>query len=100
MMDSQMVLNVAFGLISFLGGWLFKLIFNNIDKIENGCDENNTNLRNDYRCLNDKINQLALSIPEKYVSKDDFNQLVKAVHHRFDRLEEKIDSLSENKKDK
>lgn len=97
-MDTQMVLNVAFGLISFLGGWLFKLIFNNINKIENGCDENNAKSSADYRVLNDKINQLALSIPEKYVSKGDYDNLVKTVHHRFDRLEEKIDSLNSGKK--
>nr|ADD96427.1 hypothetical protein [uncultured organism MedDCM-OCT-S09-C426] len=54
-MDTQIVLNVAFGLISFLGGWLFKLIFNSINKIENGCDENNAKSSTDYRVLNDKL---------------------------------------------
>ena len=43
--------------------------------------------------MNDKVNDLALSLPEKYVNKGDFDNLVKVVHHRFDRLEEKLDFL-------
>jgi len=39
---------------------------------------------------------LALSLPEKYVPRSDFDNLVKVVHHRFDRLEEKIDSLNKS----
>ena len=40
-----------------------------------------------------ELNLLALSLPEKYVSKSDFDNLVKVVHHRFDRLEEKLDKM-------
>ena len=40
-----------------------------------------------------ELNLLALSLPEKYVSKSDFDNLVKVVHHRFDRLEEKISKV-------
>jgi tetrahydromethanopterin S-methyltransferase subunit G len=40
-----------------------------------------------------RINDLALSLPDKYVNKNDFENLVKVVHHRFDRIEEKLDSL-------
>ncbi len=93
-MDMQFVLNTAFGIIAFLAGWLFKILFSSINKIQENCKVNSSKSSEDYRHLNEKINTLALSIPEKYVSKDDHNQLVKAVHHRFDRLEEKIDGLN------
>ena len=36
---------------------------------------------------------ISKSLPEKYVSRGDYDNLVKVVHHRFDRLEEKLDKL-------
>ena len=57
-METQLFLNVLFGIISFLGGWLVKM-----------------------------------SMPEKYVSKDDFQSFVERMDHRFNRLEEKLDAL-------
>ena len=92
-MDNQVLLNVAFSIIGIVVGWLFKVVFSYVNKIQQECNINSEKQAEDYRKLNEKIVALALTIPEKYVSKDDFNQLVKTVHHRFDRLEEKIDEL-------
>ena len=41
----------------------------------------------------EKHTNLALSMPEKYVSKDDFQSFVERIDHRFNRLEEKLDAL-------
>ena len=49
--------------------------------------------KEDLKETRQKINDLALSLPEKYVNKGDFENLVKIVHHRFDRIEEKLDRL-------
>ena len=92
-MENQIVLNVAFSIIGVTAGWLFKVVFGYVTKIQEDCQGNSAKQAEDYRKLNEKITSLALSIPEKYVGKDDFNQFVKTVHHRFDRLEEKIDEL-------
>ena len=74
-MDNQSIINIAFSIISFGAGWALKILFSYLSK------------------LNEKITSLALTIPEKYVNKNDFENLVKVVHHRFDRIEEKIDEL-------
>ena len=92
-MDNQVILNIAFSVIGVTAGWLFKIVFGYVTKIQEDCQKNSAKQAEDYRRLNEKITSLALSIPEKYVAKDDFNQFVKTVHHRFDRLEEKIDEL-------
>jgi len=92
-MDNQIILNIAFSVIGVVVGWLFKVVFGYVNKIQQDCAHSSEKQANDYRKLNEKITALALTIPEKYVMKDDFNQLVKTVHHRFDRLEEKIDEL-------
>jgi hypothetical protein len=92
-MENQSLINIAFSIISFGAGWALKILFSYLSKIKDDCSMNSRRQSDDYRKLNEKITDLALSVPEKYVSKNDFNQLVKTVHHRFDRLEEKIDEL-------
>ena len=44
--------------------------------------------------LREKHNDLALSLPKEYVSKDDFKMFSDRMNDRFDRLEEKIDNIS------
>jgi predicted nucleic acid-binding Zn-ribbon protein len=43
--------------------------------------------------IREKHTDLALSLPEKYVSKEDFKMFSERMNDRFDRLEEKIDNL-------
>ena len=89
--ENQLIVNVAFSALGIMAGWLFKLVFNHVTRIQEDCKKSSERQAEDYRKLNEKITSVALGIPEKYVSKDDFNQLVKIINHRFDRLEEKID---------
>ena len=43
--------------------------------------------------LKEKYTNLALSLPDKYVSKDYFKMFSERMNDRFDRIEEKIDNL-------
>ncbi len=92
-MDNQSIINIAFSIISFGAGWALKILFSYLTKIKEDCSASADRQAEDYRKLNEKITSLALTIPEKYVNKNDFENLVKVVHHRFDRIEEKIDEL-------
>ena len=91
--DLQTFMNIAIGLVSFFGGWILKVIWEktqiNAEHIEELRDHHEVDLKEE----RSRLNALALSLPEKYVSKGDFDNLVKTVHHRFDRLEEKLDSF-------
>ncbi len=93
----QVLINLSFGLISFFVGWILKVIFGLMSKMQEDYKDLNSKTQSDYDKISDNYTKLALSLPDKYVSKHDFDQLVKAVHHRFDKLEEKIDSLKESK---
>ena len=33
-MDTQLLINVAFGLVSFLGGWLIKMVLGHINELK------------------------------------------------------------------
>ena len=93
----QVILNLAFGLVSFFTGWMLKVIFGLIVKVREENEHSVTKVQDDYRRLAEQVTNLAISLPQNYVSKEDHNNLIKSVHHRFDRLEEKIDALREHK---
>ena len=92
-MDYQLLINIGFGVLSMIAGWLFKVLYDQMRLIEKEVNELEDSQEEDHREVVEKINQLALTLPEKYVNKNDFENLVKVVHHRFDRLEEKLDNL-------
>ena len=92
-MDYQLIFNIALTIVGTLAGWLFKVAYDHIKNLEEEVNDLEDKHENDHRLMNDKVNDLALSLPEKYVNKGDFDNLVKVVPPRFDRLEEKLDFL-------
>ena len=93
-MDYQLLANICFGVLCSIAGWMFKVMYDQLRSVEAEVNALEDSHEDDHRHVVDKINNLALSLPEKYVSKGDFDNLVKVVHHRFDRLEQKIDNLN------
>ncbi len=92
-MDYQVIFNIRITVIGTLAGWFFKVAYDHIKDLQEELNDLEDKHDDDHRLMTDKLNDLALSLPEKYVNKSDFDNLVKVVHHRFDRLEEKLDSL-------
>tara|TARA_Y100000593_G_C4053326_1_gene210783 strand:+ start:60 stop:344 length:285 start_codon:yes stop_codon:yes gene_type:complete len=92
-MDTQLLINIAFGIISFLGGWLMKMLMAQLSEIKNKQEKLMIKHIDDMEDVLEKHTNLALSMPEKYVSKDDFQSFVERIDHRFNRLEEKLDAL-------
>tara|TARA_R110002020_G_scaffold428388_2_gene637954 strand:+ start:116 stop:412 length:297 start_codon:yes stop_codon:yes gene_type:complete len=95
--DFQFFFNTVAGIISFFLGLVLKSFWERIKETESSCEDLERHHEADLKEARAQLNQLALSLPEKYVSKGDFDNLVKTVHHRFDRLEEKIDHLTERR---
>jgi len=91
--DFQFFLNVVIGIVTFFGGWILKTFWNRMNDLEEEQQELYEKQTEDMKEQSKDLNLLALSLPEKYVSKSDFDNLVKVVHHRFDRLEEKLDKM-------
>ena len=75
---------------------LLKTFWGRLEEIDNEREKLWIYHEDDMKKIRQELNILALSLPEKYTSKDDFHNLVKAVHHRFDKLEEKIDNLNKD----
>ena len=94
MENPQLVINICFGVITFLAGWGVKVIFCLLNKIEDNHKENISNLQEENRKTQDDLVALALSIPEKYLRKDDFQNFADRMDERFDKIDEKLDRLN------
>jgi len=92
----QLFVNVVFTLITFLGGWVLKVVFSGIKELRDEMEDLRDGRREDYRELSERMHNVALSMPEKFVSKDDFNTFSERMIDRFDRLDEKLDGLAKN----
>ena len=84
---------MLFTIVTLSVGWIFKVIFNNIKENAQEAKSNCDKLYSVNIKLQEDLTTLALSIPEKYVRKDEFHNFADRMDDRFDKLEEKIDEL-------
>ena len=87
-MDYQILVNIAVGVVTLMGGWVFKMILGHVNEIKEEHNELMKKHHDDVDLLKEKYTQLALSLPEKYVSKEDFKMFSERMNDRFDRIEE------------
>ena len=93
-MDYQVLVDIAVGVAALIAGWVFKIVLSQLNEIKKEHHELTVKQTEDYRKMVDKHVALALTLPEKYVSKSDFNQFAERMNQRFDRIEEKLDDLN------
>lgn len=92
--DWQLVVNIFFGVLTFVAGWVLKVVFGLFNKIQEDYKEMFSDLASEQRKTQEDLIALALSIPEKYLRKDDFQNFADRMDERFDKLDEKLDKLS------
>tara|TARA_R110002020_G_scaffold235312_3_gene447448 strand:+ start:24 stop:311 length:288 start_codon:yes stop_codon:yes gene_type:complete len=93
-MDSQLLVNVSFGLVSFLGGWIMKMVWGRIKDVDDDLEGLQKHHEDDLKEVRKEMAELALSLPEKYVAKQDLDKLISFINERFNKLEEKIDQIN------
>jgi|TARA_R110002020_G_scaffold120146_10_gene273831 hypothetical protein len=92
-MDTQFLYNAIFGVVSFLGGWIFKMIWSRMTDLDDDLEKLEKHHEDDLKEMRKEMSELALSLPEKYVSKQDLDKLIDFINERFNKLENKIDQL-------
>ena len=92
-MDAQELLNVAFGIISVLAGWVFKMVWGRMKDLEDDLEDLEKHHETDLKEVRRDVSDLALAMPEKYVAKQDLDKLIEFINERFNKLEHKIDQL-------
>ena len=93
-MESQFLFNISVGIVAFLGGWIIKLVWSKITSIDDDLEDLQKHHENDLKEVRKEIGELALSMPEKYVAKQDLDKLIDFINERFDKIENKIDQLN------
>ena len=71
-MDYQILVNISVGIVTLMGGWVFKMILGHVNEIKEEHHDLMIKHHADVDKIREKHNDLALSLPDKYVSKDDF----------------------------
>lgn len=79
-MDFAVVLNIALLVISAMGGWLFRILFDRMKGMEDADQK-----------LADQVAALREALPTNYVRRDDFKQLGDNIFSALRRIEDKID---------
>ena len=64
-MESQDLLNISFGIISVLAGWVFKMIWGRIKDLDDDLESLEKHHEEDLKEARKDLSQLALSMPEK-----------------------------------
>ena len=93
-MDYQILVNIAVGIGTLMGGWIFKMIMGHINEIKSDHNELMKKHHEDIEKISLTYVEMALSLPEKYVSKEDFKMFSERMNDRFDRIEEKLDNMA------
>ena len=75
-MDSQLIINSAFGIISVLAGWVFRMVWGRIQELEDDLEDLEKHHEADLKEARKEISELALAMPEKYVAKQDLDKLI------------------------
>ena len=92
-MEGQLIFNISFGVVAFLGGWIMKLVWDRITGIDDDLEDLQKHHESDLKEVRKEVAELALAMPEKYVAKQDLDRLIDFINDRFDKLENKIDGL-------
>jgi hypothetical protein len=79
-MEPQTFINVALGLISFLGGWVVKNL-----------QESMKSLRESDEKLASKVQAIEVLVAGTYIKRDDFDKTIIALFAKLDKIETKLD---------
>jgi hypothetical protein len=92
----QWLLNISFGILAFLGGWLFTRLFTVLDKQESLIKDVNDKTFTDFitlrkeveaesRKYHQEISDLALKISTSYVTKESFDSYLNRIESKLDK---------------
>lgn len=94
----QIIFNIIVSVLGVFIGWIIKITLNQINDIKETVREANHTQERNYREAMGKITDIAISLPQNYVHKNDFNNFVRVLNERFDKLENKIDNINSHEK--
>jgi hypothetical protein len=80
-MEAQTIINVAIGLIAFLGGWVMKNIQDSMKSLQKADLD-----------LTAKVQAIEVLVAGTYVKRDDLEKMSNAIFVKLDKIDAKLDS--------
>lgn len=79
-MEAQVGINIALGLISFLGGWVVKNLQDSMRNLQ-AADER----------LAAKVQSIEVLVAGQYIKRDEFEKTLSALFAKLDKIDAKLD---------
>lgn len=79
-MEAQTLINVALGLLAFMGGWIMSNLQDSLK-----------NLRQSDESLASKVQAIEVLVAGQYVKRDDFDKKIDALFAKLDSIDTKLD---------
>jgi len=79
MVEYQVLFDVAIGVIGVLGGWTLNTVWAAVKDLQNADKE-----------LAEKVGQIEVLVAGRYVTREDFNQVLNQVFERLDRIRDLV----------
>ena len=79
-MEAQTLINVALGLLAFMGGWIMSNLQDSLKSLRTS-DEN----------LASKVQAIEVLVAGQYVKRDDFDRKIDALFAKLDSIDAKLD---------
>jgi hypothetical protein len=86
-MESQAIINVALGLISFLGGWVVKNLQDSMKSLHQSDKD-----------LASKVQSIELLVAGQYIRREEFSKVMTTLFDKLDKIDAKLDQKA-NKSD-
>ena len=79
MVEYQVLFDVAIGVIGVLGGWTLNTVWGAVKDLQEADKE-----------LAEKVGQIEVLVAGRYVTRDEFNQVLNQVFERLDRIRDLV----------
>ena len=86
-MEIHYIIEAILAVGGFLVGLIVKRAYHSIDDLWDKHDE-----------MTKSITEMAIELPKNYVTKGDLSHAIDIIHDRFDKLENKLDKISDHQK--
>jgi hypothetical protein len=82
--EAQVLFNIVVGIAGLLGGFVLTAVWNGLKELRDADSK-----------LADKVGQMEVLVAGSYVTNSRFEELAKALFHKLDRIEEKVDNKAD-----
>lgn len=82
--DYQMLFNLLVGIVGILFGWILNTLWSELRKLQAADDK-----------LADKVNNIEVIVAGSYVKRDELAVAMRDLHHKLDRIEERLNEKAD-----